>query len=144
MDYTVWLSGPEAYARAKVLDGPETLGPGCLFATAGLCAEAPLASLILKPYGAVDGGRTAQSGTTSYCIRSLYVNEAFRRRGLATALLRGLATTLPRAVFYLYVDPLNEAALGLYAKLGFTLVKANCTWGHKLRVSASRLALQTH
>ncbi len=52
-------------------------------------------------------------------VLSLVVHPAWRRRGIATRLLRGVFAESPRATWYLEVRESNTPARNLYRKLGF-------------------------
>ncbi|WP_163511115.1 GNAT family N-acetyltransferase [Fodinicola acaciae] len=53
-------------------------------------------------------------------LTAVEVSAAYRRRGLATHLLRSAAAVTPATSVYLQVEHSNEAALALYKRTGFT------------------------
>jgi ribosomal-protein-alanine N-acetyltransferase len=62
-------------------------------------------------------------------ILNLAVDPAFRRRGLATELLRGLIACRPAAI-YLEVRQSNSAARELYKSLGFKNLSIRAAYYH--------------
>jgi len=57
-----------------------------------------------------------------FCLHKVFVAENFHGRGIATRLFAKLLTEIDRrgAVCFLTVDPANDAALALYAGMGFS------------------------
>jgi ribosomal protein S18 acetylase RimI-like enzyme len=53
-------------------------------------------------------------------LTAVEVAPAFRRRGLATHLLRSAAASTTASSIYLQVEHSNDAALALYKRTGFT------------------------
>ena len=74
---------------------------------------------MLAMFGEAFGER--EQARTEICIYDLAVDEAFRRRGIATAMIEELkAVARARGAYVIYVqaDHGDDAAIALYTKLG--------------------------
>ena len=93
----------------------------------GLLASSTFISLAAFANGRVIGGIAAyvlpkfEQARSELCIYDLAVDESYRRRGVATALiaeLRNVAIDRGAYVIFVQADRADQAAISLYAKVG--------------------------
>lgn len=107
------LSGPDA--RQPRVSPDEWVQPGALGLAAVGDSGAPLGAVLLVPH------RRVAATVISFRVAWLYVDQASRRRGIATALLREAAReALAAGVTRVHVDvhPDNHAGVALFDSLG--------------------------
>jgi predicted GNAT family acetyltransferase len=85
-----------------------------------------VASLYVNPYN-----------NTAYIIRDVFVLSDYRNKGYGSQLISGILDHLipKNRSIYLYVDPKNLAAIKLYTKFKFKLIKNEGAWGDKYKYS---------
>ena len=96
--YLAQLLSGDTFVAVAALDGPEVIGG--------------LAAYVLPKF---------EQARTELYIYDLAVSEAYRRRGVATAMIEALKqVALARGVYVIYVqaDHGDDAAIALYSRLG--------------------------
>ena len=93
--YLQQLLGSETFMAVAALDGPEVVGG--------------LAGYVLPKF---------EQARSEFYIYDLAVAEAYRRRGVATAMIRALAAKRGIYVIFVQADQGDDPAIALYTKLG--------------------------
>jgi aminoglycoside 3-N-acetyltransferase I len=115
--YAEAFDDPERYAGAPPADAW----------LAALLARPEVVALVAEADGAVVGGATAyvlhklERATAELYLYDIAVAERWRRKGLATRLIRtlhGLAADIGVSTVYVQAEPEDEPAVALYTRLG--------------------------
>ena len=89
----------------------------------------------IKAWGVIESGQliavieTAAGNDNRLYVSELWVDEAYRRRGIATALMntaKARAVEEKRRAIYLETRSCNEHAIDFYISQGFTLIGFDC------------------
>lgn len=89
---------------------------------ADLAAVRPVACFVRDKGGRVIGGVRARTWGTACELQQLWVDEAWRRRGIGSALLARLEQQLrARGICTLYLDTFSWQAPRLYRRAGFAV-----------------------
>ena len=79
----------------------------------------------VKESNKIAGSLWVKRYNNSFILRDVFVVPEFRRKGLATRMVREMVEHLkPKKMpVFLYVDPANKEAVSVYTKLGFKKIK---------------------
>lgn len=121
------IGTPSQYTQSKLIgiNSPLELKEGSYFMNITE-NEKIVASLYVTPYN-----------NTAYIIRDVFVLEEYRNKGYGKKLISGILEHLipKKRSIYLYADPRNIAAIQLYTKYKFKLIKKEGAWGDKYKYS---------